>query len=397
MTELIKPKAQNGYTEFTQSSDELLHLINERVAEADGWISFAEFMHMALYTPRLGYYSGGAQKIGNGGDFVTAPEMSPLFAQCLSRQVAQVLDLLPNKAGSILELGAGTGQLAVDVLLTLEQLGTLPEQYYILEVSDHLRCVQQEKLGAALSKDLIKRVKWLTELPAHLSGVVIGNEVLDAIPVHLVQIKSDGPYERGIAVNNGRLTWSSKKLASSNLLHQQLILKLSTLNLPNDYITELCPAAEGLIASLGGLLVEGAILLVDYGFSSNEYYHPQRNLGTLMCHYRQQAHTDPLINIGRQDVTAHVDFTSIAYAGVNAGLTLNGYCSQAQFLMNCGILERLNEVSPADVLQYVPLAAAAQKLLSPAEMGDLFKVIGFSKKIEAPLIGFSRGDKSHTL
>ncbi|MEO6118394.1 MAG: SAM-dependent methyltransferase [Methylotenera sp.] len=378
-------------------SQQLIELIQLKIKEQDGWLSFAEFMQLALYAPNLGYYTAGSQKFGDikkgGGDFVTAPQISPLFAQTLTNQITQILQITN---GNILELGAGTGKLAADILLTLAQLApelkAVPAKYFILEVSDHLRQVQLETLQKKLPQDLMQRVEWLNVLPPAFDGVVIGNEVLDAIPVHLVHITAEGIRERGVVVTDERFAWQD-----SVLIEQSLMDDVTKLNLPEGYITELCPAANGLIASLAHMLKHGAILMIDYGFAAREYYHPQRNQGTLMCHYQHYAHTEPLINIGLQDITAHVDFTSIAHAGVNHGLALSGFCSQAQFLMNCGILEVMSQVSPHDMALYAPLAAAAQKLLSPAEMGDLFKVIGFSKNIDAPLTGFVSGDKSHTL
>jgi SAM-dependent MidA family methyltransferase len=379
--------------EAQKHSQQLISLIQKTINNQNGWISFAEFMHLALYAPGLGYYSAGSQKFGDskngGGDFVTAPEISPLFAQTLSNQIMQVLNLTH---GNILELGAGTGKLAADILLTLAEKSSAPDKYYILEVSDHLRQVQLETLQKRLPQDLARRVEWLRELPASFNGVMIGNEVLDAIPVHIVHVKEDGLYEHGIAVVAEEFAWQDKILNESSLLDVA-----SKLNLPEDYVTELCPAASGLIASLAHCLQQGIILMIDYGFSAREYYHPQRNQGTLMCHFQHYAHSEPLINVGLQDITAHVDFTSITHAGMSHGLALSGFCSQAQFLMNCGILELMSQVSPHDMALYAPLAAAAQKLLSPAEMGDLFKVIAFSKNIDEPLIGFVSGDKSHTL
>ena len=379
--------------EAQEHSQQLITLIQKTINAQKGWISFAEFMHLALYAPSLGYYTAGSQKFGDskvgGGDFVTAPQISPLFAQTLSNQIAQVLNITH---GNILELGAGTGKLATDILLTLVELDSAPAKYFILEVSDHLRQVQLETLQSKLPNDLVQRVEWLTELSSGFNGVMIGNEVLDAIPVHMVNVKNDGIYERGIVIEDGEFVWQDKILSEPSLLDV-----VSKLHLPEGYVTEVCPAASGLIASLAHSLQQGIILMIDYGFSAHEYYHPQRNQGTLMCHYQHYAHSDPLINIGLQDITAHVDFTSIAHAGVNHGLVLSGFCSQAQFLMNCGILELMSQVSPHDMARYAPLAAAAQKLLSPAEMGDLFKVIAFSKNIDEPLIGFVSGDKSHTL
>lgn len=390
MTTLPIPSA-----DAQKHSLQLIELIQETTKQADGWIDFSQFMHLALYAPALGYYSAGSQKFGAGGDFVTAPEISSLFAQTLANQIAQILKITN---GSVLELGAGTGKLAADVLLTLAKLEVLPTKYCILEVSDHLRQIQLEYLQKRLPKELIECVEWLDHLPSAFDGVVIGNEVLDAIPVNLVHAMPQGLHERGVVMTEQGFNWQDRAIEQGQSRAQDYLLEaVSKLKLPEGYITELCPAASGLITSLANMLQHGVILMVDYGFSAREYYHPQRNQGTLMCHYQHMAHTNPLIYVGLQDITAHVDFTSIAHAGINNGLTLAGFCSQAQFLMNCGILDVMSQVSPHDMARYAPLAAAAQKLLSPAEMGDLFKVIAFSKNIETPLMGFSAGDKSHTL
>lgn len=378
--------------EAQKHSRKLVELIQEKIRSEGGWIDFATFMHMALYTPGLGYYSAGSQKFGKGGDFVTAPEISSLFGQALASQIAQVLEIV---RADILELGAGTGKLAADILLQLNAWDCLPKHYYILEVSDHLRHEQREQLRRKLPKDVFSKVIWLNTLPPELNGIIIGNEVLDAIPVHLVGRKNTGLIERVVALSdesNQSFTWMDVPLKASGLLRAA-----ETLQLPDGYLTEFNPAAKGLIVSLANILQRGVILMLDYGFSASEYYHPQRNQGTLMCHYQQLAHPDPLVYAGLQDITAHVDFTAIAETGVNHGLQLAGFCSQAQFLMNCGILDVMTQVSPTDVANYAPLAAAVQKLLSPAEMGNLFKVIALSKDVDEPLMGFARGDKSHTL
>ncbi len=370
------------------SSQQLANLIQQKIKQAGGWVDFATFMHMALYTPSLGYYSGGAKKFGMGGDFVTAPEISPLFAQTLARQAMQVL---AETRGNVLELGAGTGRLVADLLLELQKLNQLPRQYFILEISDYLRQIQLETLQKKLPSELFNRVAWLETLPQDFIGLIFGNEVLDAIPVHLIHHTSQGFLERGVTFDK-EFVWQDKHLEAGGL--GDLV---SAHSLPNDYLTEVCPAATALINSLSNMLKKGVILMLDYGFSAREYYHLQRNQGTLMCHYQHYAHSNPLINVGLQDITAHVNFTSIAEAGVNHGLQLSGYCTQAQFLMNCGMLDILAKVSPNDLATYAPLAAAAQKLLSPAEMGELFKVIALSKGCSADLVGFKSGDKAHTL
>lgn len=391
MTALPIPSAESQHY-----SQQLSDLVQKKIADAGGWISFAVFMQMALYTPALGYYCGGLPKIGSNeldsGDFITAPQITPLFAQALARQVRQVLALTQ---GDILELGAGTGQLATDLLLALEKLKQLPNQYYILEVSSHLRFVQQQNLKEKLSSTLFEKVIWLDELPTHFVGIVLANEVLDAIPVHLIVKKNDGLYERGVSYDQA-FVWQDKPLLDdtlSNLVEKD--------KLPNDYLTEVCPAAIGLVHSLAAALEAGVILMLDYGFPANEYYHPQRNEGTLMCHYQHYAHSNPLVKLGLQDITAHVNFTAIAEAGLSQALSLHGYCNQAQFLMNCGILDLLAKVSPDDAELYMPMSAAVQKLLSPAEMGDLFKVVAFTKNLmedsDLVLLGFTSGDKSHTL
>lgn len=375
-------------------SQQLSDLIQQKIKNVGGWINFADFMHMALYTPGLGYYSGGAQKFGMAGDFVTAPEISPLFAQTLALQAAQIL-----AAGdaNILELGAGTGKLATDLLLELQELNNLPSQYFILEVSDYLRQIQHETLQKKLTADLFKRVVWLKTLPEKFNGLILANEVLDAIPANLIVKNNVVWQERGVAIaenDTAGFVWQDKPL-SQPIIQLNLAENLDK-NLPNGYLTEVNPAASALVYCLAEALETGVILLIDYGFGAAEYYHPQRNQGTLMCHYRQLAHDNPLINVGLQDITAHVNFTQIVHGAQPHGVRLAGYVNQAQFLINCGILTILQRHSPEDT-NYMKLTAAAQKLLSPAEMGELFKVVGFTKNINEPLIGFAQGDKSHTL
>jgi len=369
-------------------SAQLQSLIQQHIQQQNGWLDFATFMHMALYTPSLGYYSGGAKKFGFGGDFVTAPEISPLFAQALAKQVAQVLQLTQ---GSVLELGAGTGKLAADLLLTLAELDTLPTQYYILEVSDYLQQVQREHLNQKLPKAIFDRLVWLDTLPIAFHGMVLGNEVLDAVPVHLVGKQQGVLVERGVVWQEG-FAWQDKPLTAGPLFND-----VAALQLPEGYITELSPAATGLIKSLANCLTHGAIIMLDYGFGAREYYHPQRTAGTLMCHFQHHAHDNPLLYLGLQDITAHVNFTAIAEAAVSQQLHVLGYLNQANFLINCGLLQLLEQTSPEDMQVYAPIVSAVQKLLSPAEMGELFKVILLGKGIDEPLVGTLQGDKRHTL
>ncbi len=372
-------------------SQQLSDLVQQQIKNSGSWISFADFMHMALYTPELGYYSGGLQKIGDakqgGGDFVTAPEISSLFSQSLARQVAQILNATE---GDVLELGAGTGKLALDLLMALDELGLLPHNYYIIEVSSHLRSVQRENLQKGLPQSIFNKLQWLDELPQQFTGCILGNEVLDAIPVHLL-IKQDGKLmERGVAYEAG-FKWQDKDL-TADLVGDAFDIDA----LPEGYLTEVCPGSIGLINSLANMLSHGALLMIDYGFGAAEYYHPQRNQGTLMCHYQHYAHSDPFQYIGLQDITAHVNFTAMAEAATSQGLVLEGYTNQAQFLMSCGILDLLAQQT-SDATAYAAFAAGAQKLLSPAEMGELFKVIAFSKGLEDNMLGFLKGDKTHTL
>ena len=376
-------------TEALAHSAQLTHVIRQAIAGNQDWIDFARYMELALYAPGLGYYSGGAKKFGHGGDFVTAPEISPLFAQCLARQAAQVLQMT---SGDLLELGAGTGKLAAELLLELDRLDQLPGRYLILEVSAYLRDLQRQTLAARLPAELLGRVQWLDALPQRFSGAVLANEVLDALPVHVVKTAAAGPLELGVVVSGEGFAWSERPLEDVELLRM-----LTMLDLPADYVTELCPAMTGLVRSLAQRLENGVMLFVDYGFPRREYYHPQRHQGTMMCHYRHHAHADPFLYPGLQDITAHVDFTAVAQAGMAQGLDIKGYCSQAQFLINCGITDLLGRVSPHDMARYAPLAAEAQKLLSPAEMGELFKVMALGRQCEAALLGFSRGDRSHAL
>jgi len=368
--------------------------IHQAIQNNGGWISFVDFMHMALYEPSLGYYSGGAKKFGLSGDFVTAPEISPLFAKTLAKQVTQILQALEieGSPGSILELGAGTGRLAKDLLLALNETGSTLDSYLILEVSAYLREVQKVTLQAELPSALFEKVVWLDVLPKAFSGVVLGNEVLDALPVHVVKQGQNGVNELGVVSVNRQFDWQEKPLDDANLVQF-----IEQLNLPADYITEVCLAASGLMASLAQALKKGALLMIDYGFARAEYYHPQRRQGTLMCHYRHYSHDNPLLYLGLQDVTAHVDFTRIAEDGVNHGLALEGFTTQAQFLINAGVMQLLESANQDNLQGYLPVVAAVQKLLSPSEMGDLFKVIGFKKNLELHFIGFSSGDKTHTL
>ena len=372
--------------EAAAHSQRLLQTLHEAIATQQGWISFARYMEIALYSPGLGYYAAGASKFGASGDFTTAPERSHLFGRSLARQIAQVL---AETAGDILEVGAGSGKLACDVLLELQKLDTLPAHYYILELSATLQARQREMI-AAQAPQLLERAQWLDRLPPSFTGVIFGNEVLDAMPVHLVTRNNGVLYERGVAVSDAQLIWEDQPLEDGALKDAA-----TALDLPEGYVTEINLAAPAFVASLADRLTSGVMLFIDYGFPRAEYYHPQRNQGTLMCHYRHHAHGNPFFWPGLQDITAHVDFSAIAAS--TPDLQLLGYAAQANFLINCGITDLLAETSPEDVVNYLPLANQAQYLLSPAEMGELFKVVALGKNVDMPLLGFTRGDQRHRL
>lgn len=366
----------------------LVGRIRQEIDAAGGWISFAQFMTRALYEPGLGYYSGGSTKFGGAGDFVTAPELSPLFGEAIAAQAAEILG---RTGGDILELGPGTGRLAADLLRRLEELDALPDRYLMLDVSGELRARQRSRLTEA-APHLIDRIHWIDALPEPFDGLVLANEVLDAVPVHVVAWQSDGLFEHGVAWQGDRLAWAPRPLPEGPLRRTAEALPVEP-----PYVSEIGLGASALVATLAARLRRGALLFIDYGFPRREFYHPQRSAGTLMCHYRHHVHADPFHLPGLEDITAHVDFSAIADAACGAGADLAGYTSQAHFLVNCGITERLARTPASDPLAHLPRASGVQKLLSPAEMGELFKVIAFTRGVDDVLLGFSRGDLSRML
>lgn len=372
-------------------SQRLLACIRQEITANGGWIPFARYMELALYAPGLGYYTAGARKFGAAGDFITAPGMSALFGQALARQVAQVM---AASAPVILEVGAGSGRLAADLLLELERRACLPEQYLILDLSADLRQRQQQTLAAEVPH-LLSRIHWLDALPESFAGVVIGNELLDAMPAEIVAWRENGIFERGVELDaEGAFAWSERPATGALLAAAQQIGEQC--RLPPGFESEISLAARAWAAEWGGRLRAGALLLIDYGFPRREFYHQQRARGTLMCHYRHHAHPDPFYLPGLQDLTVHVDFTAIIAAAHGAGLELLGYTSQGQFLLNCGILDLLGEL-PKDSADYIRAAGAVNKLLMPHEMGELFKVIAIGRGIDEDLCGFASGDQSRRL
>lgn len=366
------------------------HVASEIVATG-GWMPFSRFMELVLYAPGLGYYAAGARKFGVAGDFVTAPEMTGLFGQALARQIVQIMRL---SAPFILEVGAGSGRLAADLLLALEAADALPERYFILDLSPDLRQRQDETIAHAVPH-LRSRVAWLDALPESFSGVVVGNELLDAMPADIVAWRANGIFARGVSLDDqGCFTWSERAADGALLAAAEEIG--DECELPPGFESEISLSSRAWMAEWGHRLARGALLLLDYGFPRREFYHQQRGRGTLMCHYRHLAHTDPFYWPGLQDLTVHVDFTSIIAAAHGSGLELLGYASQGQFLLNCGILDYLGRL-PATSTDYIRAAGAVNKLLMPHEMGELFKVIAVGRDVDAMPLGFANGDQSHRL
>jgi SAM-dependent MidA family methyltransferase len=355
--------------------------LRQDIERAGGWIGFEHYMHAALYTPRLGYYARGDLPFGRlpgpegrGGDFVTAPELSPWFARALAVQVAQ--GLREAQADEIFEFGAGSGALAAGLLDALQALGVAVRRYNIVEVSGGLRARQQERLAA-----FGERVRWADTLPPRIVGVVVGNEVLDAMPARLLAWDGQAWHERGVALHEGRFAFADRPTEARPPV-------------PGPYVPgtvlEVQPQAQAFVATLAERLERGLALFIDYGFPEAELYHPQRSGGTLMCHRAHRADGDPLADVGLKDITVHVDFTAVALAAQAAGLEVAGYTSQGRFLLNCGL---------AELLAQAPLRerADAHRLIAEHEMGELFKVIALARGLDAPLIGFQAGDRTHRL
>lgn len=375
-------------------SARLVQFIAARIRDAGGWIDFADYMELALYAPALGYYSAGAAKFGPQGDFVTAPEISPLFGRCLANACAPWLRA--NRGGSILELGAGTGALAAEVLAALERNDALPERYLILEVSGELR--ERQRLAISrLPARLAALVDWIERLPAQpLRAVVLANEVVDALPVSVFSRCGTSLLARGVALSDGGFDWALRP-ASAELAHAVSSIEdeLGAL-LPEGYTSEVCLRLPAWIGALAAALGDGLILLSDYGMSRREYYHPQRRSGTLACHYRHRAHADPFFHPGLQDITAWVDFTAVAAAAAAAGLAVAGYTTQAHFLLDAGLDRELSTLASGADRAALEAVRQAKLLLLPGEMGEHFKVLALVRGT-AETRGFGFRDLRHLL
>jgi len=370
--------------------------LREDILAAGGWVSFEHWMQRALYEPGLGYYSGGLRKFGPAGDFTTAPQLSPFFADCIAQQIAQ---WFAHCDPVIVEFGAGSGELAAGVIQALHARGSPPTRYAIVEVSASLRDRQRETL-ARLPASQASCVQWLDRLPDRIDGVVLGNELLDAMPVRVFERRDDAVSELGVGLDaSGGFAWRAADADAA--LTRAVAQCESWFSGVRPYRSEIGEQAQAWVATVAGVLARGAMLLIDYGFPAREYYHPQRAQGTLMAQRRHRAHPDVLRDPGLQDVTAHVDFSAVAQAGAQAGLTLLGYTSQARFLLNCGLLDAWTAASRtlapgeagATSVQQVRQLAALQTLLSEAEMGELFKAIALGRGLPDDACGFARGDR----
>lgn len=386
-----KPQLPELSPEASASSVQLQQIIANRINEQGGSIPFSEFMQLALYTQQFGYYTGGAHKIGASGDFMTAPTLSPLFAQTLA---GQLRDLLPQTAGYLYEFGAGTGALASDLL---NALADNVHGYFIIELSHELADRQRAYITQHAPK-FADKVQWLTELPDAFDGILLGNEVLDAMPIERIRQTATGEFQRvHVALENQQLTWQYLPLNHAELRHfaEQYFPEAEP---DSDYTSEIHPAQHAFIHTLAHKLTRGAMIWIDYGFDAKQYYHPQRTDGTLIGHHRHHSIHDPFYRVGLTDLTAHVNFSDVAEAGVSAGLDLIGYTTQAHFLFNLGILDLLATQYPhTDTAEYIQSAHAVQQLTAQHEMGELFKVMAFGKGVDVDWRGFMVGDLCHKL
>jgi len=369
-------------------SEKLISFIKNEIDNNGGAISFQRYMELTLYAPGLGYYAAGSIKLGEEGDFITAPEISPLFSQALANAILPAL----KTDQVILEVGAGRGRMAADILIYLKQQNKLPKEYWILELSADLRERQKNTIEKSIP-DFIDKVKWLDALPEQFSGVVLANELLDAMPVQLFQKKENNINEVNVVWLDDKFAFQLKPSFDERLVDRVKNIE-SELEIEFDsgYISEVNFAAEDWIKSIAERLQQGVIVLIDYGFPRHEYYHAQRSQGTLMCHYRHRTHPDAFVYPGLQDITAHVDFTAMADAALEAELQVIGYTNQVSFLMGAGLLELAALNDESEVQKQMEVASQIKKLTLPHEMGELFKVIGFSKNCDVALPAFEFRD-----
>lgn len=377
--------------EEIEFSQPLVSLICKEIAENDEKITFKRFMDLALYTPGLGYYATEKPIFGEQGDFITAPELTPIFSRCLAMQAKQVLSAIDGDA-DILEFGAGSGTMACDILMELEKLDCLPRQYLISEISPSLKQRQLARIKT-YAPHLLERVRWIDELPASFTGVILGNELLDALSTHRVLFDKKGDHkELYVNFKDHKLNWTAGPPSNARLsaqLEKTYKTNQTHIDTSDHYESEINIASIEWIESLSTILTQGVIILVDYGYSEEEYFRPERYEGSLMCHYKHRAHNNPLTHVGLQDLTSHVNFTLIAETAFENGLAIDGFTTQTYFLLGCGLEALLNEIDINDTKLFIAETQPVKQLILPEEMGDLFKVICLSKNMDLPLLGFS--------
>tara|TARA_B100000686_G_scaffold86100_1_gene92928 strand:+ start:12568 stop:13752 length:1185 start_codon:yes stop_codon:yes gene_type:complete len=391
-SEVIEPKLGQPDASASRHSAAVASYVRERIDKAGGALPFDEYMEAVLYAPGLGYYAAGSRKFGPGGDFVTAPELGPLFGQCLAREVGPVLASVEEAC--VLEFGAGSGALAVSLIEALSALDQLPKRYCILEISPDLRERQRQRLEPIANQRGFN-IEWLERMPeAPLEGVILANEVVDAFPVTRFQVVNGKPFRAGVCIDGDGFTWEWIDNLSDDESTMNIVREYQ---LTDGYISERCPRAKAWMGALASVLQRGVALVIDYGFPAAEYYLPQRSEGTLRCHYQHQAHNNPLIYPGIQDVTSHVNFSALADAGRECGLEVLGYTSQEAYLLGLGLLELAAPQPNDDEKQILKTAAEVKELILPSQMGEAFKVMAFGKQADKPLQGFRLRDRSGSL
>jgi len=370
-----------------QLSEQLKTKIIQDIHSNQGWISFDRFMEFALYDPEFGYYTGNLRKFGEKGDFVTASEISSFFAKTMCIQFEEIFLSLDK---NIIEIGAGSGKFALEVIQSLDSKKI--DHYFILEISHSLRKHQYELLRKNLPPHLFSKVQWIDQIPQEYNGIIFCNELLDALPVDLIKKSSGIPYQKGVGLENDLFIWKDKAIKDLSIYDH-----INLESLPDNYLAEDAIHIKSWINKISESISKGVVIIIDYGFNHSEYFHEQRSQGTLMCHFKHHAHDNPLIQVGIQDITSHVNFSYLAREASSKGLHINGFISQANFLINCGILELLEKVNIEDSVLYMKSVSEIQKLLSPSEMGDLFKVMTIEKNIDINLLGLKNNNKVTTL
>lgn len=376
-----------------QHSDQLVSLIKQKIDNADGKIDFAEYMNLCLYAPGLGYYSAGSYKLGEKGDFTTAPERSSLFSRSLAQHIIDVLVQITQP--SILEFGAGSGKMAADILLELELQQSLPEQYCIIEASADLQYRQRRYLEKTLSTTLFEKIIWLDSLPETFSGVIVANEVCDAMPIQIIRSNASRLSQRFVGYQQQQFIWLDEPISDPDL--SERANHIQTLMGHGDFITEVNLTAEAWIASLANSLDQGAMFVIDYGYPQADFYHPQRYAGSLMCYYQHQAHDDPFILQGIQDITAHVDFTGLAQSAFDHSLDVAGFQSQADFLIAGGITDLIEQADSVDSLSSLELTTQLKQLTLPSAMGESFKALTLTKQLPHVLPRLQLADRRYRL